>query len=365
MNRILVCALCLLTAASAVPAEGKTKPSIADECTLAFQKLEPRQPAAETLSGLDGSALAWGESYRMVAYVSMYEATKDSTYLKSAMARFDAVLKARDDRKGLRDEIRGKIMPAWGCSTYTKGKHYVWIVHAGMISYPIARAAYLIRRDPALRRQYGAQGTRYLRAVEQTVHAFDGAWRKGPGKGEGYYYSAYLKRGMPFNQQNALGRTLVALYLATGKPEYKAKAEGLARFFKDRLRQEDGRYVWSYWPDRGRAEDISHAAINVDFAFECFRAGLVFTREDMVRFAHTLEFCSRGSEGFSRTVGGRGNLAYSAQMGRWGHLGFVDPKVRALLYDYASRNWAHAGLITAAYLVETGQPLKLDPALHP
>ena len=95
--------------------------------------------------------------------------------------------------------------------------------------------------------------------------------------------------------------------------EYKTKAARLARFFKNRLQYVPARdsYRFSYAYHRygrdtdGRdhhgeyhygapIEDINHASLSVDFARLCFENKLtdatgqiIFTREDMVRFAHT------------------------------------------------------------------------------
>ena len=297
-----------------------------------------------------------------MAYVSMFEGSHDVAYLMKVMDRCDQIFKIRDDRRAVEDEIRRRIVPAWSSTAYTGGKQYAWIVHAGMITYPAARCAYLIRRDPELAQRFGPRADGYVVAVEQTVNAFEDSWREDSKGSEGWYHGAYLDKGLPLNQQNALGRTLVALWLATGKDEYRAKAEKLATFFRRRLRRHQDGYAWSYWPDRGGAEDISHAAINVDFAFTCYRANIVFTRDDMVRFSQTLGGCLRG-DGFAGNVDGTGDLRHSAQMGRWGHLGFVDPEVRRILQDHLRRNLANnstAAMICAAYLVETRAVMVFD-----
>ena len=38
-------------------------------------------------------------------------------------------------------------------------------------------------------------------------------------KNEGWYYGDYPEKDLPLNQQNALGRTLATLWLATGKEQ--------------------------------------------------------------------------------------------------------------------------------------------------
>jgi hypothetical protein len=230
----------------------------------------------------------------------------------------------------------------------------------------MARFAYLVKRDPKLQRDFGAVADRYIRAVQETVQAFDHAWREGPGSSEGHYHGVYTAATLPLNMQNTLGRTLVTLWLITNKSEYKEKAEKLANFFKNQVKQVDNRYVWPYMPYSDSAEDISHASINVDFAFICYRAQIGFTRDDLLQFAQTLKFCTRGSEGYTKTVDGRGDLAYSAQMGRWAHLAYLDYDIRENLYKYFKDNWENntiAGMLTSAYLTETQNKLVFESPL--
>ena len=137
-------------------------------------------------------------------------------------------------------------------------------------------------------------------------------------KNEGWYYGDYPEKDLPLNQQNALGRTLATLWLATGKEQYRARAEKLANFFKNCLRRVDNRYVWSYWPNGGRYLT-------------------------------------------------RGDLSYSLQMGRWGHLGFIDREIRSILHGYFKLNWKKntaTGMTSAAYLVETQARFRIDDVLR-
>ena len=361
-----------LTGPDLILAEEQQDKNIARDCTETFRTLELKQPAKESIAThagpATGAVLAWVESYRLLGYVAMYEATGEVVYLEEAMGRFDEVLRIRDDKRNVTDEVRGRIVPAWSSTGYTKGKTYAWIVHAGMVTYPMARCAYLVRRDPNLQQRYGTKADGYVEAVKQTVGAFDSAWRENALKSEGWYHGDYLNRVLPFNQQNALGRTLVALWLATGKEDYRTRVVKMAHFIKNRLKQQDNRYVWSYQPNGEGAEDISHAAINVDFAFVCYQAGLVFTKDDMMKFAATLKACNRGEKGFADKVDGTGyGRSRSVQMGLWGHLGFVDREVRTILYEYLKNHWeVHPsdGMTSSAYLADPQTSFKLDEAVR-
>lgn len=72
---------------------------IARDCTNTFNELSVKYYPIERIAQQNGRELGWGESYHLMACVSMYEGTGDVEYLKKAMLRIDEVLKARDDKK--------------------------------------------------------------------------------------------------------------------------------------------------------------------------------------------------------------------------------------------------------------------------
>ena len=57
----------------------------------------------------------------------------------------------------------------------------------------------------------------------------------------------------------------------------------------DRFKAQITGYRWNYWggPYAGVGEDVSHAAINVDFAALCMQNGITFTDVDMRGFGQT------------------------------------------------------------------------------
>ena len=365
---------CCLTVLGLILAAGAERLSGSDSQTQPDGSFDPISLKAMEILGVceksvdlealsqspDAGELAWGESYVLLGYQAMYEGTGDQRYLKRLLEHIRRILANRGDRLGLRDEVRGKTMPAWLTSHYTEGKQHAFLVHAGMITYPMARLAFVLRRDPQLASQHGPVIEKILADVAQTVKAYEPEYRDGPGEGEGYYYCPGLRRDMPYNQQNALGRTIVAMYLATGDEWYRRRAEKLARYFKERLWLENGRYVWSYWAHSPGSEDISHAATNVDFAFDCYRAGIVFTLSDMKCFIGAFHHVAR-PDGFAGNVDGTGHGGIL--MGRWGRLGYIDPRVRQVLIDYLADHGQEdsiIALLAAGYLVETQRPFRSE-----
>ncbi len=275
--------------------------------------------------------LAWGQSYLQQAYVDMYRATGRTKYLDSLVEQFDAVLRNRDDVRAQRGETTppthapgAKPAAGWGTPHYSKGVWHVWAVHTGMICQGPAEFVALVKRTPSLRKRYGETADRWTRRIAECVAAHDGEWREGPGPGEGHYTDSVVGP-LPLNQQNALGIVMIDLYAATREPTYRDRATRLATYFRSRLRKTpDDAFDWAYNPKPDRtgtgSEDLSHAAINVQFAIRCRDARIVFTEFDMIRFARTWTDHVRRAPGeWADTVGGAGgpNTYIPQALGRW------------------------------------------------
>ncbi|MEI8408827.1 MULTISPECIES: hypothetical protein [unclassified Kribbella] len=199
-------------------------------------------------------------------------------------------------------------------------KPVIFAVHTGMITYPIASFVRLVCGSPVLQRRYRAKAAEYLTACREAVAVHDWEYRETPAGG-GYLIwpkeqpLAYDGCEQPINQPLGLGQTLVELALATGDRGYRRKVAALAKMFAGQLAVDAGdAYQWRYWPMGGRVyegfaktgssetdvsiftpaggpakqfEDISHGAIDVEFAVRAFRARLGFTGVDMARIART------------------------------------------------------------------------------
>ena len=359
-------ALLLLTGSRGIPAAGAGEAEfdlIAREAVGGFKRIVSRlDPAGESKSA-DSATLAWDESGILLAYVSYAESTGDRTFLVRAMEHIDRVLANRDDRHKRRDMIRNRILPAWSTSRYTGGKRYTWIMHVGLITYPIARWVYLVKSDPVLFKQYGRKALVYEKELAKTLDAFDDDWRKGERNGEGYYWCRAVGVPQPMAYLAAIGRTLLTMYLNTGEKKYLNLTRAAAIYFKNRLRDPLVAYVWSHDPGKRPAEDIVHGGICVDFAVECHRAGIVFSAKDMEKFALTFKQMNRGGKGFTRLVTGKGSpsLNNSAAAGGWVRLGWFDTEVRRIFYKAARAKWKRRSrpfLLGTAYLIETARPFE-------
>lgn len=317
--------------------------------------------------------LSWGASYVMMSYVTMYRATGDARYLDRLIYLADGVLDQRDSVRGVQD-YRGQSNPCWRSTSYSN-QPMCFAVHTGMIAYPMAELAVLLKNEPALGERkaydcktYAEKAAVYVQAGRDAVAIFEADWRT-QGADSGYYvfppsatFYPYAGQEMPVNQMNAMGRLLIALADATGEATYREKARRLANHFKAMLSTSTkGGYRWSYWSASyvSPGEDISHAAINVEFAIRAARSGIVFTGADLKKFAITfVEHVYVDSHTTYDAVGGTGaknTPGQRSQTGRWVELAEHDPAIHAIVRDiYAGYSSATGStLLGMAYLVLT------------
>jgi hypothetical protein len=340
MNRVLVMSAVLMWGCGAFVSEvaargGGQAGAALSQIVAKFDALDAASVDVEkwkAYTNEDGS-LAWGTSYLLEAYLDMYEATRNRGYLDKFMILADALTKRTDIQRDLAD-YKGRKRVGWGAVKYSKaGERVVWLAHSGMITYPLARFVMIANRSPALSGL--ADMTRRLRDLtEAALHEFDRQWRYDSSSGSGYYVfedsdpikvSAGPETPVPFNQQLAAGGAFIVLWKLTGNSGYQQKAEGLARHFKGHLRMDStGGYEWDYWYGKGLAryrslEDISHGAIDVDFAVRAAQESLVLSRDDIVRFV--LAF-------FRYTNSSEGNVEQARDAaGRWLELAGLDCRV--------------------------------------
>ena len=233
--------------------------------------------------------------------------------------------------------------------------------YIGIIYDPMLRFAEIVKANPQLKDLVTA-ADRFIRAAEESYADADKRlWRNGPGEGEGYYITC--ERGESFPADNVgepfnyLGRhvcSLLALYRLTGKSEYLERSEKMCRMFKNRLRYDpkSDLYVWNYWfepmtttgwkPEdnlsfnvryfapRISVEDVSHGVLDIAMVAAAYRAGIVFSKTDLQRFANTLltnVITPDRTEVRIRVDGGAEHPPYFNALHGWLELSVANPEV--------------------------------------
>lgn len=186
--------------------------------------------------------------------------------------------------------------------------------HTGRIATPIARFCDVVLSDPGLD-AYHEKANDYLAALRITMAEHDQYFRESYDGTRGW---TVYERGAPFpfdgfpSPHNVLahsGTAYLAMYRATDEPYFRERATQLARLFHDHhLMQANDTWMLHYWwgqvhegwePDdevsrnlprregRKAAEDLAHLQGTLNFLVDCHRHGIVFTREDLERWALT------------------------------------------------------------------------------
>lgn len=412
-----------------------------------------------------GGNLAWGQSYVLRSFISMYHGYRDTHYLDLLVDNVDAILSTRDSVRGVAD-YRGLSLPAWrgyhpytagwadipdaegrpslrvrAATTYVNGlsvttsagtaagtfkvtivdprinvtntfdnltmdptspdyavrrihaasptstratavdlrptpeaagapapgtyqmnsTYYIFSVHTGMITAPIAEFSRIVRRNPALARRFASKAAQYVEAVEEAIAVHDGEWRQNS-DGEGWYIwergatVAFDGTEMPHNQFLALATTQLHLAAVTKDEKYRDRARRMLTTFRNDLRVQDASYIWNYWWTKSavftgysqtddlsdftpafngakQIEDMSHGAVDVEAAVQGFRDGLVFTADDIRRLAATFTdniatYDAAGNPTVFTRVDGVGPIgAQDVQAPRWMALADWDDEV--------------------------------------
>ena len=181
------------------------------------------------------------------------------------------------------------------------GEPLEYIVHQGMFLHPVSRFVEHVLKNAQLEAVFGTSARTYLRFIgKQIADKHERDWVDATPSSGGYRFSPWMterfpNRIMPHNQYLALGRAYLSLQGVSRKRLFADRAQRMAKHFKRHLWKTDRAYTWYYWDwieggDHGHSsiEDTSHGRIDIGFAVDACRRGVVFNSADMKRFSHTL-----------------------------------------------------------------------------
>lgn len=263
---------------------------------------------------LGGKYVAWNLAYDLRATLLAAWQSADVQFLPMFERAADRILKMRDDRLGIVDDIRARPAKSWGSNRYSdeKKKWVAWDAFGGMMAYPLAEYC-----NVAEHLSYGdgeRKCERYIQAAKEVLSEYDTYWV--PSGDQGYYFDPTLYDIAPLNHMNTLGLAMLSLYEATQDRSYLDKVVRLANFFKSQWKVDSENTVtWEYWPQANMeenrsnySEDVTHAQINMLFAYECYRHGIVFKYEDMKLLADSFSrHVVRSNADWALDLAGNGN----------------------------------------------------------
>jgi hypothetical protein len=253
-------------------------------------------------------------------------------------------------------------LPLLGATTLQQAP-FVFAVHTGQLTYPIASFVRIVYQNSALRRNptYRAKANAYLAAVEDAIAFHSREYV--PGKNGAYKWVKESPvpcdgSNQPLNQSNMLGATAAELFRATGSAGHRTRVRELGTMMRASMTVADNAYKWTYWPlysavyngmsatgylsrdissytqtipaSKG-TEDISHGALNLEFMTAAYRTRLAgtFTTADMRRLAATYTHnIAVGSTEAHQNVDGSGTATSNLnQIPRWMPAAEWDPAV--------------------------------------
>lgn len=240
-------------------------------------------------------------------------------------------------------------------------QYYVFAVHTGMVAFPLARYVRMVFKSPRLRRGGRMRkALQLLSAVRESVAFHDSEYvARADGSGDYVWPKGapipFDGTIQPYNQSHGLGQALVELYRATGEQRYRTKVEQMLTAYRVALTLgADGAYVWPYWPPYSelyagylktagvseytpsypaarQIEDISHAAISLEFIQAAYEAGIDDgLAADVQRFTATFtkKVIRSATEVWLRVDGTTDAVpANAVQCARWGAYAEHDPLV--------------------------------------
>ncbi len=214
----------------------------------------------------------------------------------------------------LRDQPAVAPAPAAGTVAF-ESQFYAYAVHTGMIAYPLALFARIVAESRDLGRRYGAAAKRAGAAAAAAIAFHDEEFRIVDGVGDYVWpkgapipFDGLIQ---PYNQSHGPGQALAELYRVTRAKAYRTKLTAMLEGFARGVSTDaDSAYVWNYWPPHcelynGYAaadqlstytpyysavrsiEDISHAAITIEFLAAAHAAGIRHDDLDLPAVAKT------------------------------------------------------------------------------
>lgn len=282
----------------------------------------------------------------------------------------------------IRVKIAGSFVPA-AQSITLKSIPLAYTGYLGIIYNPLLILAELAESKAELADLRPA-AKRFIKAAEESYKdASSRLWRNGFNQGEGYYLTCERGEsfpadnvGQPINFLAMHTSTQLALFRLTGKKEYLERSEKMSQLLKNRLdyNQEEDLYVWTYWYEpmttvgwkpedklsanvmyyKGspNVEDSSHGVLDIAMVAAANRAGIVFTKEDLLRFSNTLlkNVVLPDRSGIRRAVDGKGGdyAAYFPILNGWLELVAYNPEV----YHTIRKTYQNRGEENLAFTAE-------------
>ena len=225
-----------------------------------------------------GRLFAWYWGYLGRASLMMYEATKEDRFLDLVRDISLKLIDVRDDKLGLVDDERKRILPNWG-TQYKNGVRANEVTSAGLITLPMCQYA-RIRGDEVIGR-----------AAIESLSAFLDEKQVAFG---GYFFHHYTQDIVePLNHTHVYGAALAHCSLLPYAPKsYPEVALGIHKYWKHFIRKDGKGYSWPYKPAPDspldqQSEAIWKAGVTVELPIALVETGIMKDTKIIDQMAET------------------------------------------------------------------------------
>ncbi len=213
-----------------------------------------------------GRLFAWYWGYLGRASLMMYESTKDERFLDLVRDISLRLIEVRDDKLGLVDDERKRILPNWG-TQYKNGIRANEVTSAGLITLPMCQYA-RIRGDEVI----GRAAIKSLSAfLDERQPAFGG-----------YYFHHYTQDIVePLNHTHVYGAALAHCSLLPYAPKlFPEVAMGIHKYWEHFIRKDGDGYSWPYKPAPDspldeKSEAVWKAGVTVELPIALIETGIM------------------------------------------------------------------------------------------
>jgi hypothetical protein len=237
---------------------------------------------------LRGRIYSWRGGYLIGTTLTAYQSTKQERFLILAMEAMKKIDSTRDDRLGIIDEFRGRIVKSWSSSHFAKNTIVTSpVTYAGRVAAPMARFAWIVTSDSKLDEKYGEAATQLLNSATIAISEYSDEFIIDPSGQYGYYWRVLKNRIEPLNHQAAVGRALLYISKVTKSPKWNKHSLLLARFFKAVIYNHDEDHaIWEYSPTLnafkgGKPEAVWKAHVTTQYLMQAEYFGVEFDRGDL------------------------------------------------------------------------------------
>ena len=206
-------------------------------------------PSVDKSFGERGREWAWRWGYWGRAAAALFLTTRDEKYLSLLDEAHDAFVAVRDDRLGIEDNVRKRVVQTWGTvitGKYDRGLRAAEVESSGLMILPWAEAIFS-DRDGVIP---DSVREKWIGTINEVIAVHQDELVYHPASGGGYFMSPWFDNKVePLNHSHLLGAACALSYGICGNEEHRDIALQLYSFFKHNWRCEDGGLIsWAYNP---------------------------------------------------------------------------------------------------------------------